>query len=901
MFQVHSRARLAHLMAAVCAVPLTAAATAAAHSGAAQDAPAVAPPATEAEPATLAPVDSPAIEAASRERLARALATLAGKQVRKDQLSVADLELGLILAETATELDPTNIWAWRGLFWIASANDPADERVQDLRRKALDQIVRLDPTDEVMRLRRIVDIIEQDETADARIAKYQGLLTPENQAILGKRVSARLALDLALLLQRTGDQAGFEHWLAEAAILDPAFPAAATMAAGYFRFASDDPAQEAELLVAAMIANPLDSMAMRAFATVLLEYGAYQGAARFLGLCERREHTEYPVMAYDELLGEYALAQMANRDFEGADLTVRTRQQELNDYFRTESTRADPTLLGDPTRMAALSFPVQPQQAAIRVAAVRSLGQETFTQQAVEDLWKSLDAAIQRAELAVTEAEGDEDRKAAVAGQAASLLESAFIGVWLGEDAARGRAYLEAADAAIPLSDNAKARFAAWERLRTGDTTEALAAFDALPETNALARLGRAIALESVGRARDSAKELLALARENPGALVGIDAKRRLERMLGANLPPDEVGASVEAIASEVPVQFDKMFQRNARVTRLRIRRYDTPAHVYDPMPITIEVTNESPIPLAIDPAGPLRDLISAEMTVLAAGQESALDMPPYMIQFARTFSIGPRETLAIPFDVAYSDAGAIAITNVVPGCGITVHAILNWEAAVGGVGPGVFGDDADLSVIRVDGVSVTPEWVDGALMAIADPKTPQDLVDISALVWAAASANAKPGTYDEQTSERLKLVWPALKALLPRLDPVTQAWLVTVLPDPTRPLDDALEPMRAASDRTVRLCYLVRRTSRSGDPVVDAAIRSEDATIARYGRLVKDMLFNEEEKLRRDFNIGGTDRGRDTSGPERPEQPAPPATTPPTNTEATPGEAPPAEPTAKP
>jgi hypothetical protein len=837
--------------------------------------PAVPPPATPPAPAApLPPLQRPELAKVSAERLARTMTTLAGKSIRKDQISAADLELSLALAQNAVDLDPTNVWAWRALYWIASANDPADPAIQALRVRALDQIVKLDRGDEVMRLRRLVDLIEREETAEARIEKYTAVLAKENIGMLGKSVAARLALDLALLLRRTGDQAGFEKWLAEAVTLDPAFPAAATMAAGYFRFATEDPAKEAELLVAAMMANPLDRLAIRALAALLLQKGAYVGASRFMGICARMEHTEYPLIAYDDLLSEQVLAQLANREFEAVDLAVRTRQKELNDYVQLEVTRADPSILGDAKRLASQNLPVQQQQAAIRLAALRSIGDAARIEEARTALFASLDAAIQRAARERENAKDDDERQAATSIEAATMLEAVFLGIWIGEDVERSRAYLTDVDAKVPVSDVAKRRFEAYATLRAGDAAKALAMFEEANENSALGKLGRALALEATGNKRDAAKELLAVWRAEPASLVGLDAKRRLELMLGAEVPLDAEASRVEAVVAAIPPSFDRMFTQNARVLRMRIRRGDVPRNAFDPMPISVEITNESPIALSIDPAGPLRDLMSAEMTVVASGQSSSIDLPPYMINIAREFSIGPRETLAIPFDIAYSDAGAYTTNTAAKGCGITMHAIANWEPSAGGVRPGLFGDDAELGLLRVEGAPATPEWIDATLAVISDPTTDEDLFDIVAAAYMAADAERRPEAVPPEIRERLAKVLPALGALLPRLDPVTQAWFVTVLPDSTPSLDAALEPIRVSNDRLTRLMYLVRRATRSADPVVDAAIRSDDPALARYGRLVKDMLFNEEERLRRDFNLSGGSGAPGAEPGTKPESP---------------------------
>jgi hypothetical protein len=75
-------------------------------------------------------------------------------------------------------------------------------------------------------------------------------------------------------------------------------------------------------------------------------------------------------------------------------------------------------------------------------------------------------------------------------------------------------------------------------------------------------------------------------------------------------------------------------------------------------------------------------------------------------------------------------------------------------------------------------------------------------------------------------------------------------------MPNTIAPMRPALDAIRDSPDPLVRLAYLIRRSDRSSDPVVEAAIASSDPVIARYGRVVQLMLQREEEILRRDYNL---------------------------------------------
>ncbi len=851
--------------------------------------PAAAPPAPEAPPAAPAPVQwsiAPQVAQASKERLARILGLFSGKAIRRDEVAVADIELATILAEQAVEMSPDDPGAWRALLDATSLGDPTDPRVDQLRRSAVEQLVRLDPSDEVMRLRRLLDVLDRETTADGRIAKLETLLDPAHRETLGNSVAARLALDLAILYRRTGDLESFEKWLAEAATLDPAFPDAQAMAAGYFRFKAGDITKEAELLLASMMANPLDPMATRGFATILLDHGAYDSAARFLGLAAGIIKSDYPILDYDLLLADQAIALWASgRGDQGAEL-ARGRQIKLAQFVRNRLAKEDPSVLADTERMKAIRFPVPSPLLAAQAAILRSQGDVNATKKAIDDLLFSLENEV---EVAKEEAEKATDEAAKADGmeeQAATLLQGAFVLLWLGEDTAKAKEWMAKAEAIRPLSEEAKQRFEAWLALRSAEPASAVALFEALTEDSQPVHVGRALAYFAVDRKRDAAKELLVAARLAPGTLLGVDARVRLAGLLGQPVPAEPDAAALDTLANGVPHEFDRMLTGDSRLISMRIRTSGQPRDVYEPIPISIEVTNSSPFPLAVGEAGPIRDLVTLQGSVSAVGRQP-IDVPYSIQSIGRTFVLQPRSTLAVPIDLAYTEVGLVTRPFPASGCSIVVRGILNWEPTVGAFKPGALGDRADSDIIRIDGVRFSADWLDATYDSLRAGVTPDNLVHLMAIAHAASRVAAAKQTIDPAWQTRFDQVWTVLADLMPHLDRWTQGWLLCALPDNIPPLEPTLDTVRGSSDKLVRLSYLIRRATQSVDPMVDSAIRSDDPEISRYGRIVKEMLLHEEEITKRDFNLG-------TSGAGQLQKPLAGGATPPGGEPGTPPSAPP-------
>lgn len=834
------------------------------------------------------PVDPEAagtLEKASRARLARLLTIFAGRTLRKDELTLADIGLATIIATIATEANPDDVWAWRTLADAALLGDPADPEVIALRREALDRVARLDPRDESVRLRRLLDVVEREPTAEARIEIYRTLLDPANRAALGPVIAGRLALDLAILLQRVGDQEGFERWLAEAATIDPSSPNATAMAAGYFRFRATSPAQEAELLLAAVAANPLDPLTTRGLATLLLDHGAYAGAARFLGLVAGSLEVNRLSPPYDGILADLALALWASGRASEALDQIRRRQSVLSIALREELAAEDPAILQDHDRLMAQRSLLPSGLAVARAAILHDPGlavpaTEAERGAALEEALASLEREAAEAGKEADAAADPLSRTGWRAAQASDLLNAASIALWLGNDRARASRLLDGAVSFEPLSDAAQDRFAAWFALRADRPEDAVAQFEALAEDSQPVRLGRGLAYLAAGRSRDAAREYLAALRLGPGTLLGVDARSRLAAILGQAPPAEPAAAELERLAASLPPEFDRMLNPDGRCVAIRLRSPTPPSDVFDSIPIEIEILNQGPLPLAIGPDGPIRELLLIQSNVTAAGLASAIEFPPQVISLTRNLVVPARGRVTVPIDLAHRDIAGGIIPLAATGCTLSVRGLINWEASIGGYKPGPLGDRADASLIRIDGERITREWLDATIAAAERTPTPREMTDLVAYAYTTARISRAEGV-PEPERQMFERVWPALAALMPRLDRWSQAWLVGVLPDGIAELDPAFDEVRQLDDPAIRLAYLIRRAGRPDDPAIDAAIRSRDPRISEIGRLIRAVLTQEEDLMRRDLNLApgaplpppGTDASPPQSG-ETPQEP---------------------------
>ena len=204
-------------------------------------------------------------------------------------------------SDLAVELDPESLPAWRLYLQTCGLEDPDSAEADASKLKAFEAISRLDPGDEVIRFQRFLFLIGEKQTEEERVRAYEVLLDPANAKLVGTKVAARLSFSLAQLLYRTGDIEGYLEYLTRSIELDPYFPDATIQAAGYID--STDPSAKMELLIAALIANPLEAIFAAEIGALALDVGDFSSAARMIGLARSS------VQARGMDLSEYALLQ----------------------------------------------------------------------------------------------------------------------------------------------------------------------------------------------------------------------------------------------------------------------------------------------------------------------------------------------------------------------------------------------------------------------------------------------------------------------------------------------------------------------------------------------------------------------------------------------------------------
>ena len=270
----------------------------------------------------------------------------------------------------------------------------------------------------------------------------------------------------------------------------------------------------------------------------------------------------------------------------------------------------------------------------------------------------------------------------------------------------------------------------------------------------------------------------------------------------------------------------------------------NSPFEPYEPIVINLEITNNAPFPLTMESGGPIRPQVVIYPTAQIAREPRIDAIKPMVVDINRRLRLEPHATLVVPVDLRRGALKETLDARPLQGATMKLRAILNFVvASSGAVGPGILGSEVEYAPIRVDGVRVNETWLNDAIAAILEPDSPGDLEKMALLSHAVARmVIAGPRAVPPPMRRLSADAATALTEAYPKLDPVSQAWLLTVLPRHA-----ALEPLRdmarESEDSVVTIAYLTYAVRGLDDPVLVAAKDSEDPNVRRVAILMGDAV----------------------------------------------------------
>jgi tetratricopeptide (TPR) repeat protein len=814
------------------------------------------------------------LDAWSSARLGSTLTSLAGDLTGGQAILPQQLTLAFGLAEIATEVAPESPAAWRRLLDVATVLRNEVPEARAAAERAAGALVRLEPDDAVMRLRVLLDRINDRPTAEARIEAYQTLLEPENAERLGRVAAARLAFDLGVLQLRVGDLDAAARRIVDAVNDDPSFPQAAEMLAGMLRSASTTPVEEAELLAIAFTASPLDGVFARRLGQLALSEGAYASAADILDLALILTSADAPFL--DELVADRAMALWgdgrSDEAFELLDKSHRSREVTIRRQMIAAGS--------DPDQVRVMDIPPVPSLALVRAAITGRSGSEADRDRMVDELFESFRFEMMRnARLAQMSSEDDrisqEQRNQRMAQMQARKLELTVDQIWArvwfgwtppivdGEPIAMSLSDLiDQAVAGGALSGTPRLVVDGWWAIHQDDFDSARTLLAPVAEGSPYAAAGLALLEELEGETKEAARLYLRTYRDVPGQLVGLWCRTRVADLLGRDIPaPTRSEEMARIIADTLPDAVGRALRDprhgvlSVQVQPVRLRNI-----AFESVPVDITITNVSGLDLAIGPDGPILPTfilmtdafdLPVASSQLAPGVQS-LQPIPVVIPLDRRFRLKAQESMTIRVDLTTTPLGRLLDLQSYFSGSLRMRAVVNYAAAPrGAIDTGLFGREGRSPVFRIDGLHPLDETRAAAMIErLRDPRSVVAVKDLAAILGITMVG---PASFPGSAPQAQGLAIDAFLGLPPR----AQAWVMSVIPPgaaaPTRLVDALIE------DEEVGLPLAIARfaITPTSSPIV-RGLESTNPRTRRMAAAARDLAIRVEEAATRQFSLPG-------------------------------------------
>ena len=762
------------------------------------------------------------------ERLATTLARYANQILVSSDLNVSGMNVALTLLQESARLDPKQPDTFRKIIALAIAID-REELLNDATR----DLLKIVPDDTRAKLNRLQVAVDKFNTAPEQINALEQLLQPEVAQSLGPEISARLAFRLADIHRRRGDLKEFGKWLGESIAMDPTYSDAVGIATGFLRNRVPDQIAYVELLLGLLTADLTDDNILSTLNVYLLAGGAYEAAERMITMRMNQQDAR-GLPSGSTVYGRLALAQWGQGKRDEALATIQERRESLNNIYESMAQLDDPSR--SPLELAQLKAPLPPQLAMIQATLlVENNASEEL--EAIEDLVLS---AAYEGDLSNMAAEDSRNRSQ-------RLLHIYWSLLWLDADQDILESRLQEIQAIDALSDQAMNRISAWKLLRSGDVEAAREIFESDDSGHLMTAIGLADALIQMGQERDAAEILYSIWNSYRGQLEGLWARDQLEKLLGKKIPMDDEAIKMNELVAELPMLLDRVPEDPRLAVTLQLIPRKKTYKPYEPIIIDLEISNNTPLPLAIDRDGPIRELLLLEAKV-EVPYASPPNGPAIVAEINSKTRLMPFEKMLVPIDLRRHWIGTIVDRHPLYGATIDLSAILNFRVQTASSNgkpshlPGLMGLKTEFKDIRVDGQRVNANWANRVIQDLqGEGISPTELVEL-ALLSHVISSNVGSLVSAPLPDDVVNASVDTIVDIFPRLDENARAWFLSVMAK--SPRLEAIWGMSQRSDSaTVKIIQLMR--------ILDFAIEIDDLEPLLENSIVISALNSNQVPVR--------------------------------------------------
>jgi tetratricopeptide (TPR) repeat protein len=742
------------------------------------------------------------------------LAMLTGQpQADRSTLEVSAKLLGL-----STSLDPGDAERLRLSATLAEAmNNPTAAAAQWA------DYVKLAPSDDAALLKLAIARVNQNQTLDGRVAAIDKLVNaPGAEATLTPALRSRLAMIAAEATREIGDGPRYLTWLRQAARLDGtnAHAAAAVYAEVFTRNAGP------KALGAAaknwVEANPTDPQARLALATFLASEAVYIDASQQYANASRMSAGQpLPWSAYRTwtlCLGAAGDTPTALLLIENLERMARPRNPPGNNPGNPLGNVPGANLPGgDDENTSEGGIPLE-------LELVRLVLLEGWDHRKVNRDRVAIDESYRRVVQALHEQRQSNPLN--------TQLQLAWIAAAFGPNPADVQKLLTGVDGNDPLGKRALG----WMHLRQGQTQWAKDAFKDIQD-DPMAKLGSAFLLSQQDLRRG--RMLRDVVRSSPRSLAALIAAISL-RAEGRPVQGTAEGEAVRDLMQQSPVQVWRMDLETAPWLSMQASVSPRQARPFEPVTLTLSLTNNGPVAVAIGEGQALRPLAFVDVAMFRQG-EPAGQIPTQVVDIGRRLRLEPGETMTVSHRLDWSALGLRLSRIDAASEAFAVSVLLDPRVDGNGrISSGPFGMTDTLR-----GLSFPYEGVN-------DPAVDRWLSDLSADLpraqMIATARLASLGNLIDITRldpQRIEQAHDVLSERAASLDPVRLSWLLWHLPGdrPDPAFQHVYDSAQRSSQDLVLISYLVNHVNQPDHPAMIAAMRSGPGALQRFANLWAQRL----------------------------------------------------------
>ena len=765
--------------------------------------------------------------------------------------TVEDYQAVALTLSEAAALNPNDVELQRLILeaWYAAGET---EKVIETTKK----IIRLDPSDTVAQLRLISDRIRRYQNVEDRQAAYDRLLAGGADAF-DSSILSRLAFDDALLARELGDEDRFIKRLTLATQLDATNKPAALVAATYTMERLDDPLARVEMLANVVLADPFDAATHAGLANELIVNGAFESARRFF-----QHATALKRMAGQPASNElYLRVLLATWAVDGAReiLDILTETERLERFTIVKQKEAAHLAGEDPAEGP--NYQPTPLNESLRLAASLSIGDRRETERALDRLKLITSSTIQ----AFDELRGQSDAQgnaysadeidAAIREWRTSIV---WYRLWSGMELDAAERDMEALEIEVEagfLRPEALQRFRGILAGQRGDRSTAEALLTPLTGDDPRAVVGLGLAAERAGDTHDAMRRYASIALNEPGTMLGIWCRSRIETLLGEPLTQSPVAKSLDDYCRNLPDEIDRMVREPRSMIHMEAKHTTRTLAPFDRLEVDVTIRNVGPIPVGIGPAAPISsDLLLSPRVTLGSNQVIE-QIRPEIISMDRRLRLRPGETLRARIWAGQGQTGAVNDQALL------TSALLRWRlvegfalAQDGSYVPTPLSLTAESSILRRPPIELPP----GGAIRIADWVRDTSGAELAKVMTIAPAAIqfVQEQVGDESAQQLIDLYADALVERLPSLSKYERAMVAQLLPSAvtTPAFAPVVEALQQDEDEFVQLTYLYVRASTVDDPVFDVCEASDNPALrmiaAQLQRRIAAITGQEEASV---------------------------------------------------